>query len=202
MNSIGLGYKILGRHMQVTSPSFYAGRGPCKGDLNGAMLYGIFVDLDAVSKEYGENFIRLVDSIPSIGATDFINAFNDFARNNFEFENLEESGPTIEGRTDKEKMQSAVCTALGSLGLFSVNRSPEAAKHVSDSIKKNFYDYVKGFYGKKYDLCSYETDDSKISRDVHKIIDEHYRRDCDLIDEWNRRKESYNQDGYNGTGRS
>ena len=89
MNSIELGDKILRDHMQVTRASFYAGRGPCRSDLHGGMLFGIFKDLDKVDSGYAENFIRLVESIPSIGATEFIVAYDNFAKHDFTFERKE-----------------------------------------------------------------------------------------------------------------
>ena len=148
MESVELGNRILGRHMEITRSSFYAGRGPCTSDLHGGMLYGIFKDLYQVDKNYGENFIRLVDSIPSIGASDFIDAYDDFARNDFNFEKkvARRNIAVIDGRTYKEKMQSATCNALGTLGIFSVNKTKEQAANVSNSIKEHFYRLTKRFY--------------------------------------------------------
>ena len=192
MESYELGDRILSKHMQVTRASFYAGRGPCRSDLNARMLFGIFKDLYEESREYGENFIRLVDSIPSIGATEFIVAYNEFARNGFAFKGEEaDSQYAIEGRTDKEKMQEATCYALGALGIFSVNRSAEEAERVSDSIKEGFYNYTRKYYEDDFGKCLYHADEKIISDDVHRLIDPHYRMICEWNEEDERMRKRY-----------
>ena len=190
MESYDLGNEILEKHMQVTRPGFYAGRGPCTSDLDGVMLYRIFKDLHEVSPEFGENFIRLVDSIPSIGATEFIYAYRDFSRNGFLFEEKKETEePGIEGTNDKEKMQSAACFIGGALGIFSTNDTPEQAMAVSNSIKSYFYrlanKFYKGVYGESF--SNYE--DSKVSKDVHMLIDPFYRYKCEYYEQLKRMRQ-------------
>lgn len=194
MESIELGDRILSRHMQVTRASFYAGRGPCTSDLNGKMLYYIFKDLHDVDRSYGENFIRLVDSIPSIGATEFINAYNEFARNDFVLDNgVVSDEPVIEGRTDRERMQSAVCNGLGALGIFSVNDTPEQAAMVSNNIKDHFYSLTRRYYEDEFGVNPFDEENVNISKDVHKIIDPYFRRRSEYNEEMARRMKA---DGY------
>ena len=185
MESFVLGNQILEKHIGITRPSFYAGRGPCPSDLDSWKLLGIFIDLYEIDRNYGENFIRLVDSIPSIGATEFINAYNNFARNGFVFESGETIGDkfTIEGKTDIEQRQSAAINVLAASGIFSVNRPQAEAARVSRSIKDYFYELTRDYYLEKFGIDMFDADETVISDDVHKIIDPLYRGTFEL-DEW------------------
>ncbi len=185
MENIDVGEIILKRHIGETNPSFYAGRGPCPSDLDGIKLYGIFLELNRLDKEYGQEFIKLVDSIPSIGATEFIKAFNDFSENGFIFQNKvnEFDGIILEGKDNEEMMHNALVDIVAALGLFSTNRSEEEAKRKNYFIKEAFYERVRCFYETHTKKSFYSLEDLKhfdLNKDVLEILNPYSKKNEEM----------------------
>lgn len=63
--------------------SYYSGRGVKPGDLNENNLVAIFNKLIKIDINYGINFVEMVKEMETLGATEFINSFMNFASNNF-----------------------------------------------------------------------------------------------------------------------
>lgn len=63
--------------------SYYSGRGVKPGDLNENNLVAIFNKLIKIDINYGVNFVEMVQETETLGATEFINSFMNFASNNF-----------------------------------------------------------------------------------------------------------------------
>lgn len=66
--------------------SYYSGRGVIYGDLNEEHLVEIFNKLLKIDQNYAVEFVKMVMSMKTLGATEFITSFENFARNNFVLE--------------------------------------------------------------------------------------------------------------------
>lgn len=73
----------------VDCASYYAGRGVNLGDLNEENLVAIFKKLWVIDRYYAVNFKKMVSEMKTLGATEFINSFNNLAINDFRYKGLE-----------------------------------------------------------------------------------------------------------------
>lgn len=202
MDFVDLAEDLAYKYMESGRPSIFAGRGPCYSDLDGGILFNIFYELDKLNSKYGEDFIKLVDSIPSMGATEFLNAFYDFARHDFIFEEneLENNQRVVEGITDRRKKQDGACQIGAGLGIFNTNKTEEEANKISSGIKRIFYHWVRKHYAEKYHCENqygyYFLERTEINKEILKIIDPEYRRKCEWQEAEKLYWDSLNKEGY------
>ena len=98
----------IANHILLTSglsdrASYYSGRGV--GDLDAYNLAAIFNKLLTLDKKYAIEFVKMVNKMKTLGATEFIITFKNFANNNFEANDLdiEESNNSLEGLYDRSR---------------------------------------------------------------------------------------------------
>ena len=94
----------LASHILLTSglndrASFYSGRGVNYGDLNEKNLIAIFGKLLKLDQSYATEFVEMVKQMKTLGATEFINSFMNFADSGFKSEHLknEDSNISLDG---------------------------------------------------------------------------------------------------------
>lgn len=90
----------LASHILLTSglndrASYYSGRGVNYGDLNEKNLIAIFGKLLKLDPSYATEFVEMVKQMKTLGATEFINSFMNFANNGFKLENLKTEDSNI-----------------------------------------------------------------------------------------------------------
>lgn len=90
----------LASHILLTSglndrASYYLGRGVNYGDLNEKNLIAIFGKLLKLDPSYATEFVEMVKQMKTLGATEFINSFMNFANNGFKLENLKTEDSNI-----------------------------------------------------------------------------------------------------------
>lgn len=69
--------------------SYYSGRGVNRGDLSERNLDAIFEKLLKFDKNYAIQFARMIKKMKTLGATEFIDTFMNFAYTGFNLDNLE-----------------------------------------------------------------------------------------------------------------
>lgn len=94
----------LASHILLTSglndrASYYSGRGVNYRDLNEKNLIAIFGKLLKLDQSYATEFVEMVKQMKTLGATEFINSFMNFAASGFKSENLnnEDSNISLDG---------------------------------------------------------------------------------------------------------
>lgn len=94
----------LASHILLTSglndrASYYSGRGVNYGDLNEKNLIAIFGKLLKLDQSYATEFVEMVKQMKTLGATEFINSFMNFAASGFKSEYLknEDSNISLDG---------------------------------------------------------------------------------------------------------
>ncbi len=94
LTAVGIVYKAG----MCPSPEYYSGRGATSVDLNPQHLEKIY---SLIAENYGAepavNFVKMVEDIPVLSATDFINSFYAFEMNNWKYEKSKVKSDTIEG---------------------------------------------------------------------------------------------------------
>ena len=90
---------ILSKSGLNSRASFYSGRGVNCGDLNDKNLFLIFQELLKLDSNYAVEFVEVVMQMKTLGATEFINSFMNFAMNGFKFDStiFEEDNLSLDG---------------------------------------------------------------------------------------------------------
>lgn len=85
--------------------SYYSGRGVNYGDLNDDNLVAIFNKLLKLDIDYATNFVDMVQKMETLGATEFVDTFINFANNHFKCDGLdiENSQISLNGCADNER---------------------------------------------------------------------------------------------------
>lgn len=117
MDNYDLGKKVLFECGLNPRASFYLGRGVNRADLNEDVLINMFVQLLKIDLDYASQFVEMVKQMDTLGATEFINSFLDFARNDFKTEGLTISTNNIsfEGAYDQERDTLAIAAVVSAL---------------------------------------------------------------------------------------
>lgn len=102
--------EALASHILRTSglndrASYYSGRGVNYGDLSDKNLVAIFSKLLKLDIDYSTNFVEMVRQMKTLGATEFINSFMNFAANGFKAEslNIDDSNVSLDGVYDETR---------------------------------------------------------------------------------------------------
>ena len=149
----------LAKHILLTSglsdrASYYSGRGVRLGDLNHNHLKAIFLKLNKLDTNYGEEFIELVKAMPTLGATEFITSFIEFGNNGFKFnkKSIEESNVSLEGAYGESRDMIALASIISIM-----SRGNDKSEQESNTryIKSSFLKSISFYIG------SHEIDDQK-----------------------------------------
>ncbi len=131
--------------------SFYAGLGVRESDINTDKLMGIFCDLLMFSEHWATEFLEFVKDMETLGASEFITAFYEFAlcgfnatdRRNYNNYSLRGSEARDKGLQNKAKS-----IAIMALGMSRIEDDKEYQKyqlHETERIKSNFFEVAREF---------------------------------------------------------
>ena len=141
-NNLELAKKILITSGLGTNASSYSGRGVYHGDLNENKLAVIFQELLKTDVNYATEFVEMVSQMKTLGATEFINSFMNFASNGFVTKNLKiEDSNFYIGDENGDKRDLTI-----SLSIYSVldnNNSKETEIRDSEVMKILFYTKIR-----------------------------------------------------------
>ena len=100
----------------IPRADFYSGRGVKECDLNADNLVSIFNKLCVLDKEYALEFVEMVNSMKTLGATEFIESFYNFAWNGFKHfaENVVDSNISF-GNSNESRHAIALGTILSTI---------------------------------------------------------------------------------------
>lgn len=145
INSKDIAKQILSTSGLNSRSSFYSGRGVNRGDLNERNLFAIFKKLYNLDESYATNFIEMVRRMKTLGATEFINSFMNFAASGFKFNSssIEGSNVSFNGVYGAERDLLAY-TAVKTT--FSSGRDKEHDIMVSEQMKDTFTLLVNKFH--------------------------------------------------------
>lgn len=121
--------------------SYYSGRGVKECDLNADNLVSIFSKLCVLDKEYALEFVEMVNSMKTLGATEFIESFYNFAMNNFKHFacNITDSNISFGNSNNGNRHAIAVGIIMSSMG--SSDMSTQI--YITEVIKKNFISQIR-----------------------------------------------------------
>lgn len=127
---------ILSTSGFVAMPSFYSGRGVNTNDLNDKKLVSIFKKLLKYDVTYACHFVEFVKQMKTLGATEFITSFQDFACNGFKVDPkfLSDNNYSVDG-LNPNTYNDFVCLMIGE-SRFATNRDYQEAR--SEIIKHAF----------------------------------------------------------------
>ena len=113
----------LASHILLTSglndrAGYYSGRGVYYGDLNEKNLIAIFGKLLKLDQSYATEFVEMVKQMKTLGATEFINSFMNFAASGFKSEHLknEDSNISLDGLHGQARDTAAFVSIISALG--------------------------------------------------------------------------------------
>ncbi len=137
----------LANHILLTSglsdrASYYSGRGVNRGDLNEKNLTSIFKKLLKLDPNSAIEFAEMVKQMKTLGATEFINSFKNFAYNGFKVENInpEESNISVDGLHDEAR------DVVAFLSIYSTLRRGDDTEYqmaASEGIKHSFISTIR-----------------------------------------------------------
>lgn len=118
------------------SASYYSGRGVKECDLNADNLVSIFNKLCVLDKEYALEFVEMVNSMKTLGATEFIESFYNFAWNGFKHfdENIVDSNISFGNSNNGNRHAIALGTIMSTI--HSSDRGTQI--YMSESIRNDF----------------------------------------------------------------
>lgn len=136
----------LANHILLTSglndrASFYSGRGVNYSDLSDKHLLEIFRKLIKIDLNYGVNFVNMIMDMKTLGATEFIETFKEFAKNNFNLENfyIKQSNISLEDVHGEARNIVAFASIISSR-----NKEDEYYQiRQSERMKSSFLFYVR-----------------------------------------------------------
>ncbi len=121
--------------------SYYSGRGVNYSDLSGNNLVAIFNKLLKLDKNYAIEFVEMVKQMKTLGATEFINSFMNFAANGFKTENLQldDSNISVDGLYDETRDTAAFVSILTAM---SRGNDMNHQVYASNEMKNSFISRV------------------------------------------------------------
>lgn len=121
---------------------YYSGRGVKECDLNADNLEEIFNKLCVLDKDYALEFVEMVNSMKTLGATEFIESFYLFAMNNFKHfaGNVTDSNISFSNSNDKNRHAIAVGIIMSSMGTSDMSTQI----YLTEVIKQNFISQIRG----------------------------------------------------------
>lgn len=124
------------------SAEHYSGRGVKECDLNANNLEEIFNKLCVLDKDYALEFVEMVNSMKTLGATEFIESFYLFAINNFKHfaGNITDSNISFGNSNDKNRHAIAVGIIMSSMGASSMSTQI----YLTEVIKQKFISQIRG----------------------------------------------------------
>lgn len=120
--------------------SYYSGRGVNIGDLNESHLEKIFKELLKLDISYALEYVKMVQQMKTLGATEFIKTFFNFAENNFKAEDMliDNDNMSLDGLHD-ESLGIVLVTSMA----LKRNRNEYIQNGASESMKRAFIYKIK-----------------------------------------------------------
>ena len=127
-------YAIVDSAGMSTRPEFYSGRGVIQSyaDLDQNILNSIYLALSKTSDLVADNFLKLVFSMETLGATEFLNSLYYLANNKYNYNGHTTDNIDFGHGTTEQKGIIGLCS------LFKTNQSEEQALCVTNYIKNCF----------------------------------------------------------------
>lgn len=124
--------------------SYYSGRGVNYSDLGPSNLIGIFSKLCKVDTDYALSFAKMVCLMKTLGATEFINNFLNFAKNGFSTNGLffEKSNISLDDVYDDKRDLVAMASIVSTL---SKNDDDDYQLIASKRMKKSFLSGIEDY---------------------------------------------------------
>ncbi len=140
MDSMDIVEHILESTNINSRASYYSGRGVNFGDLNYGELTTIFKKLFKLDPEYAKEFVNMVLSMQTLGATEFITNFFRFANNGFKMDGLEisDTNVSLDGLHDEARDLVAFISVHSVIG-----RDAHSQKYLSSRMKSCFLSNIK-----------------------------------------------------------
>lgn len=134
-----LGVHILRTSGLTDRASYYFGRGVNYRDLNEKKLVSIFNKLFKIDVDYGINFVNMVCQMKTLGATEFINSFINFASNGFKSDglNIEDSNISLDGLDGESRYIVAQISVIRTMNRRKVQ------DYESEQMKNSFIARIK-----------------------------------------------------------
>ncbi len=145
INKKELAEKILNTSGILPRASYYSGRGVNRGDLNEKNLVEIFKKLLVLDIEYAKEYVKMVDQMKTLGASEFIDSFIAFGENNFSTENYETSNNNVSLNGVYGKARDNVAFISIFLTMQRGNDS-HYQDYMTKEIKENFLLTIKPFF--------------------------------------------------------
>ena len=132
----------LARQILLTSGlndrgSYYSGRGVNFGDLSDKNLVAIYKKLLKLDYNYATDFVRLVDDMRTLGATEFIETFLNYGYNGFNYQNkriLSDRNISLDG------LEGESAYLVGTISFFESTRRDEFYQESqTESMKYAFH---------------------------------------------------------------
>lgn len=142
IGSRGLAVQLLKTSGLSDRASYYSGRGVNDGDLNENNLVSIFNKLLKLDIAYATNFVEMVHKMKTLGATEFITTFINFAINGFKTESLiiEDSNISFDGFYGPARDTVAFISILSSM---SRGNNQDYQIMASEQMKNSFMSRIR-----------------------------------------------------------
>ncbi len=145
---------MLEKSNVITRASYYSGYGVDYSILGERHLFSLYKKFVKYYPDKAEEFVKLVNYIPRITATEFINNYNEFINNGFDSDFIFKKGNiSIDGVYNQAR------DFVGTVSLFSLLGESKSVKEVevekdferrmNDSIKKDFNEMVRDYNDSK-----------------------------------------------------
>ena len=124
-----------------TRASYYAGRGVVRSDLNEDNLFCIFKKVLKYASPV--DFVVMVNNLQTLGATEFINAFYNLAKNGFKYDGkLNADSCSLDDLYDERRNIVMGLYAIGRLSQNDENSQQLATKRIKDSFNDMVIPYL------------------------------------------------------------
>ncbi len=122
--------------------SYYSGRGVNYSDLSEENLVEIFNKLLKLDVNYATNFVEMIRKMKTLGATEFINSFMNFAVNGFKSDNrnIENSNISLNGAYGKER---DVIAFISIFSAMSIENDQDDQIWASEQMKDSFMSRIR-----------------------------------------------------------
>jgi len=144
--------------------SYYSGRGVNYGDLSYKNLVAIFEKLFKLDVNYGIEFVEMVRQMKTLGASEFIDSFRNFASNGFKMDTskIENSNISFDGCYGKTRDDLALVSIYTAM---SGGKDREYQIIASNEMKNSFIEIV----GAKVKQINPNFDDSYIENSEYPV---------------------------------
>ena len=133
---------ILKNARIVARPSYYAGRGVRKIDLNADHLTSIYISLRKIDPIYASEFVKLVNNMETLGASEFIDTFFNFVLCNFD-STVTPITKTNIVLNDVDRLDRSKVAFTTIVSILENEQTSSTAKFLTEEIKREFLEKVR-----------------------------------------------------------